>query len=58
MFYTDKKLQYPVRVEKPNPIFARALQQAIGASKGRAAPACNIFSRRGGVVVRSSIVTC
>ena len=34
MYYTDKKLQYPVRVEKPNPIFARALQQAIGGIEG------------------------
>ncbi len=34
MFYTDKKLQYPVRVEKPNPLFAKALQQAIGGIEG------------------------
>jgi len=34
MFYTDYKLQYPVRVEKPNPVFARALQQAIGGVEG------------------------
>jgi Mn-containing catalase len=34
MFYTDYKLQFPVRVEKPNPIFARALQQAIGGVEG------------------------
>lgn len=34
MFYTDGKLQYPVRVEKPNPVFARALQQAIGGVEG------------------------
>ncbi len=34
MYYTDKKLQYPVRVEKPNPIFPRALQQAIGGVEG------------------------
>ncbi len=34
MFYTDSKLQYPVRVERPNPIFARALQQAIGGVEG------------------------
>ena len=34
MYYTDKKLQYPVRVEKPNPLFARALQQAIGGIEG------------------------
>lgn len=34
MYYTDKKLQYPVRVENPNPLFARALQQAIGGVEG------------------------
>ncbi|MGV3560523.1 manganese catalase family protein [Larkinella arboricola] len=34
MFYHDKKLQYKVRVEKPNPTFARALQQAIGGVEG------------------------
>ena len=34
MFYHDKKLQYQVRVEKPNPAFARLLQQAIGGIEG------------------------
>lgn len=34
MYYTDKLLQYPVRVERPNPVFARALQQAIGGIEG------------------------
>jgi manganese catalase len=34
MFYTDKKLQYPVRVETPDPLFARMLQQAIGGIEG------------------------
>jgi Mn-containing catalase len=34
MFYHDKKLQYKVRVEKPNPQFARLLQQAIGGIEG------------------------
>ena len=34
MFYMDGKLQYPVRVERPNPLFARALQQAIGGVEG------------------------
>lgn len=35
MFYHDGgKLQYPVRVEKPDPVFARALQQAIGGVQG------------------------
>jgi Mn-containing catalase len=34
MYYTDKKLQFPVRVERPDPVFARALQQAIGGVEG------------------------
>ncbi len=34
MFYTDNRLQFPVRVERPNPLFARALQQAIGGVEG------------------------
>lgn len=35
MFYHDGgKLQYPVRVDTPNPVFARALQQAIGGVEG------------------------
>jgi len=34
MFYTDNKLQFPVRVETPDPLFARALQQAIGGVEG------------------------
>jgi Mn-containing catalase len=34
MYYTDKKLQFPVRVETPNPVFAKMLQQAIGGVEG------------------------
>src|SRR3954462_11759394 len=34
MYYFDKRLQYPVRVESPDPIFARQLQQAIGGVEG------------------------
>ena len=35
MFFHDGgKLQYPVRVEKPDPVFAKALQQAIGGIQG------------------------
>ena len=34
MFYHDKKTQFKVRVEKPNPAFARMLQQAIGGIEG------------------------
>ena len=34
MYYMDKRLQYPVRVESPDPLFARQLQQAIGGVEG------------------------
>ncbi len=35
MFYHDGgKLQFEVRVDKPNPLFAKALQQAIGGVEG------------------------
>src|SRR3990170_3545336 len=34
MFFHDKRLQYKVRVDKPNPAFARMLQQAIGGIEG------------------------
>jgi Mn-containing catalase len=43
MYYTDKKLQFPVRVEKPNPVFARALQQAIGGVEGEIRVALQYF---------------
>ncbi|TPM89468.1 manganese catalase family protein [Mesorhizobium sp. B2-1-5] len=43
MFYTDKKLQFPVRVETPSPIFARALQQAIGGVEGEIRVALQYF---------------
>lgn len=34
MYFTDGKLQYPVRVDNPDPRFARMLQQAIGGVEG------------------------
>ena len=34
MFYHDKKLQYSVKVSRPDPLFAKMLQQAIGGSEG------------------------
>ncbi|WP_312942982.1 manganese catalase family protein [Agrobacterium pusense] len=43
MFYTDNKLQYPVRVETPDPLFARALQQAIGGVEGEIRVAMQYF---------------
>ncbi|MBY5447185.1 catalase [Rhizobium leguminosarum] len=43
MFYTDGKLQFPVRVESPDPHFARALQQAIGGVEGEIRVAMQYF---------------
>ncbi|MGV1872500.1 manganese catalase family protein [Agrobacterium rosae] len=43
MFYTDGKLQFPVRVETPDPMFARALQQAIGGVEGEIRVAMQYF---------------
>ncbi len=34
MFYHDSKLQYTVRVDTPNPLYAKMLQQAIGGVEG------------------------
>jgi Mn-containing catalase len=34
MFFHESNLQYEVRVEKPNPLFAKMLQQAIGGVEG------------------------
>lgn len=34
MYYHDDKLQYPVEVEEPDPVFAKMLQEAIGGVEG------------------------
>jgi Mn-containing catalase len=34
MYFCDSRLQYPVRVETPNPPYAKMLQQAIGGVEG------------------------
>ena len=34
MLFHDKRLQYPVKVESPDPVYARMLQQAIGGIEG------------------------
>ena len=43
MLYHDKRLQYPVRVETPDPQFARMLQQAIGGVEGEIRVAMQYF---------------
>jgi len=34
MYFCDPRLQYPVRVETPDPLYAKLLQQAIGGVEG------------------------
>jgi Mn-containing catalase len=34
MFYHDKKLQYTIKVSRPDPLLAKMLQQAIGGIEG------------------------
>jgi Mn-containing catalase len=34
MFYHDKRTQYTVRVEQPNPLYAKMLQQGLGGIEG------------------------
>ena len=43
MFHHSSKLQFPVRVEKPNPEFAMLLQQAIGGVEGEIRVAMQYF---------------
>jgi len=43
MFFHQSKLQYEVRCEKPNPIFAKMLQQAIGGVEGEIRVAMQYF---------------
>jgi Mn-containing catalase len=43
MFYTDGKLQYTVRVDSPNPLFGKMLQQAIGGVEGEIRVAFQYF---------------
>ena len=35
MFYQDGKLQYQVKVDNPNSVFVKALQQTIGGVEGK-----------------------
>jgi Mn-containing catalase len=43
MFYHSAKLQYEVRVDRPDPVFAKHLQQAIGGVEGEIRVAMQYF---------------
>lgn len=57
MYYFDKRLQYPVRVEKPDPIFARQLQQAIGGVEGEIRVCLQYFFQAWGARGPANIAT-
>lgn len=58
MFYHSSKLQYRVRVDKPDPQFAKFLQQAIGGIEGEIRVACSISSRPWAPAATRSTATC
>jgi len=61
MYYTDGKLQFPVRVTSPDPVFARMLQQAIGGIEGEIRVALQYFfqawGNRGPVKYRDMLLS-
>lgn len=61
MWYTDGKLQYPVRVDTPSPLFAKMLQQAIGGVEGEIRVALQYlfqaFGARGPVKYRDLLLS-
>jgi Mn-containing catalase len=61
MFYHDGRLQYPVRVERRDPRFAKALQQAIGGVEGEVRVCLQYlfqaFGARGPVRYREMLLT-
>jgi Mn-containing catalase len=52
MYFHDRRLQFPVRVEKPDPRFARALQQAIGGVEGEIRVCLQYFFQAWGTASR------
>src|SRR3954453_21223091 len=62
MFHPHKDLAYTVRVDKPNPVFARMLQQAIGGTEGEMRVLTqNIFQsvgHRGEKPSRDMLISC
>ena len=61
MFHHSSKLQFPVRVEKPDPEFAMLLQQAIGGIEGEIRVAMQYFFQamgaRGDVRIRDLLIS-
>jgi Mn-containing catalase len=58
MFYHSGQLQYDVRVDNPDPVFAKYLQQAIGGIEGEVRVAMQYFFRPWGQEALSNIAIC
>src|SRR3954453_3118833 len=59
MYFFDKRLQYPVRVDTPDLLFARQLQQAIGGIEGEIRVCMQYFFQAWGLAgPRLSTVIC
>ena len=57
MFFHHKDLAFTVRVDKPNPVFARMLQEAIGGPEGEIRVAMQYLFQGGAAAVRTSTAT-
>lgn len=55
MFFYDKRVQYHARSERPDPLYAKKLQEILGASMARSALPCSSFFRGGTAAGRLSI---
>jgi Mn-containing catalase len=58
MFKHTKQLAYKVRVDEPNPVFAKMLQQAIGGVEGEIGFASSTCFRPGATAGPSATGTC
>lgn len=58
MFHHSIKLQYEVRVDKPNPQFAMHIQQATGGIEGEIPVAIQYFFQAWAPADRRNTVTC
>ncbi len=58
MFHHSSNLQYKVKVDKPNPVFAKHLQQAIGGIEGEIRVAMQYFFQAMGARGMRNTATC
>lgn len=47
MFTHTKKLQHPAKPDRPDPLFAKKMQEILGGQYGKYPSPCNICSKDG-----------